>query len=176
MLSAPSRLARAAVGFWLDATKPLLLNGDIVAVDEAAIRDQAGRRAREATSAIGLIEQWDADAQTIRNQRAAVEQVAGLPIAGRDLREKVVKIAAAAGAEPPSANQVRRRLGAWYRGALRERVGSIPPPVADLSPILREVAAASRELAPRVEPELEQVVRELIAQTAAREAAAGSIR
>jgi hypothetical protein len=170
------RLARAAVGFWLDATKPLLLNGDLVAVDEGAIRDQSAHRARTASSAIGLIEQWDADVQTIRNQRAAVEQVAGLPIAGRDLREMVARIAGAAGAEPPSANQVRRRLGAWFRGALRERVGPISPPIADLSPILRDVAAASRELAPRVEPELERVVRELITQTAAREAAAGSIR
>ena len=38
------RLARAAVGFWLDATKPLLLHNDIVTVDIDAIRDETLRR------------------------------------------------------------------------------------------------------------------------------------
>src|SRR5215211_5637558 len=33
------RLARAAVGFWLDTTKPLLLHNDLVAVDIDAVRD-----------------------------------------------------------------------------------------------------------------------------------------
>ena len=34
------RLARAAVGCWLDATKPLLLFNDRLVVDEAAVRDE----------------------------------------------------------------------------------------------------------------------------------------
>ena len=36
------RLARAAVGFWLDATKPLLLHNDAVIVDISAVRDETG--------------------------------------------------------------------------------------------------------------------------------------
>lgn len=163
------RLARAAVGFWLDATKPLLLYNDTVSVNEGAIRDEAERRSIAADSALELIRQWDADVQAIRNQRAAVDQVAALPIPGRELRARVQMIAEASGAEPPSANQVRKRLGAWYRGELRERVGPISPPVPNLSSVLQQVAAAGRDLAPRVDAELERVVQALIVEADARD-------
>jgi hypothetical protein len=163
------RLARAAVGFWLDATKPLLLHNDVVTVDLSAVRDETSRRSREAASAIDLIRSWDADVQTIRNQRAAVDQVAGLPIAGRELRTLAATIAQAAGADPPSANQVRRRLGAWYRGALRNRFGPIPPPVSDLPSILRQLADAGRDLAPQAERELRRIVLELVAEAGAQD-------
>ena len=156
------RLARAAAGFWLEATKPLLLNNDVVSVDEAAVRDETARRARAAASAIEVILRWDADVEVVRQQRAAVERAAALPVPGRELREVVAKIAAAAGGEPPSVNQVRRRLGGWYRDALRDRVGPIPPPVTDLHRVLRQVGAASREVAPHVDRELERVVRQLM--------------
>jgi hypothetical protein len=156
------RLARAAVGFWLDATKPLLLHNDMVIVDIDAVRDETVRRSREAVSAIELIRRWDADVQTIRNQRAAIDQVAGLPIPGRDLRPMAARIALAVGADPPSANQVRRRLGSWYRGVLRDRFGPIPPPVADLPSILRQFADAGRDLGPQAERELERIVLELV--------------
>jgi hypothetical protein len=164
------RLARAAVGFWLDATKPLLLHNDIVAVDDDAVRREAEHRARAARSAIELIRRWDSDVQTIRDQRAAVDQVASLPIPGRELRPLTARIAAAAGGEPPSVNQVRRRLGAWYRGQLRERVGPIPPPVSNLQDDLDQVAAAGREIAPRAEPELERIILELMAEARERDA------
>ena len=72
------------------------------------------------------------------------------------------QIAQAVGADPPSANQVRRRLGAWYRGALRDRFGPISPPVADLPSILRQLADAGRDLAPEAERELERIVLELV--------------
>jgi hypothetical protein len=91
------RLARAAVGFWLDATKPLLLYNDILVADEPAIRDEATLRGESAPSAIELIRQWDADVQVVRNQRAALEQVAGLPIPGRDLRPLAAKVAESVG-------------------------------------------------------------------------------
>jgi hypothetical protein len=166
------RLARAAIGFWLDSFKPLLLCNDIPQVDEPAVRAEAERRRRSAASAIELILRWDAQVQTIRNQRAAVEQAAGLPIPGRELRSKVERIAVAAGGEPPSINQARRRLGAWYRGELRERVGPLYPPVADLPAALLQIAAASRDLAPRLEVELERIVREMVSGGDARDAAA----
>jgi hypothetical protein len=156
------RLARAAIGFWLDATKPLLLHNDVVAVDISAVREEAVRRSREAISAIELIRRWDADVQTIRHQRAAVDQVAGLPIPGRELRPMATRIAQAVGADPPSANQVRRRLGAWYRGELRDRFGPISPPVDDLPSILRQLSDAGRDLGPQAERELERIVLELV--------------
>jgi hypothetical protein len=156
------RLARAAVGFWLDATKPLLLHNDVVAVNIDAVRDETVRRSREAVSAIDLIRRWDADVQTIRNQRAAVDRVAGLPIPGRDLRPMATQIAQAVGTDPPSANQVRRRLEAWYRGVLRDRFGPISPPVADLPSVLQQLADTGRDLGPQAERELERIVLELV--------------
>jgi hypothetical protein len=166
------RLARAAVGFWVDATKPLLVHNDVVTVDLNAVREEAVRRTRKATSAIDLIRRWNADVQTIRNQRAAVDHVAALPINGRELREKAATIAQTRGADPPSANQVRRRLGAWYRGALRDRFGPILPPVADLPSVLRQLADAGRDLAPQIEGELERNVLELLAVSSGRDTAA----
>jgi hypothetical protein len=158
------RLARAAVGCWLDATKPLLLHDDTIRADVAAIRDEAIARGHRASSAIGLILRWNADVQTIRQQRAAVDQVAGFPIPGRELREMAMQLAAVAGVEPPSVNQVRRRVGAWYRAALRERVGPISPPVADLASVLRQIGAAGRDLSPELRERAECAILELIAQ------------
>jgi hypothetical protein len=158
------RLARAAVGFWLDATKPLLLFNDRVDLDEDAVRVEAEHRARHANSAIALIWQWDADVQTVRNQRASIEQVAGLPIPGRELRPRAAAIAESLGAEAPSANQVRRRLSGWFRAELRERVGPVNPPVANLPDVLRQIAYIGKELTPQVDRELERIVRELVAE------------
>jgi hypothetical protein len=166
------RLARAAVGFWIDATKPLLIHNDVVTVDIGAVRDETVRRSRTQASAINVIRRWDVDVQQVRNQRAAVDQVAALPISGRELREMTAKIAQSAGADPPSGNQVRRRLGSWYRGALRDRVGPIRPPVAELSSVLRQLADARRDLAPQAERELERIVLELVAETSSRTAPA----
>lgn len=158
------RLARAAVGFWLDATKPLLLFNDRVELDEEAVRAEAERRARHAESAIALIWQWNADVQTVRNQRASVEQVAGLPIPGRELRPRAAAIAESLGSEPPSANQVRRRLSAWFRAELRSRIGPVNPPVANLPDVLRQIAQIGKDLTPQADQELERVVRELVAE------------
>lgn len=161
------RLARAAVGCWLDATKPLLLHDDRIAVDDVAVREEAGERAGAARSAYDLILTWDVDVQSVRAARAAVDQVAALPILGRDLRALVARLAEAEGVDPPSLNQVRRRLGAWYRGGLRERVGPLAPPIADLPAALTELGRAGAALAPQVEAEATRVVGELLAASAA---------
>ena len=158
------RLARAAVGFWLDATKPLLLFNDHLELDEEAVREEAERRAIHAESAMALIWQWDADVQMVRNQRASVEQVAGLPIPGRELRPRAIAIAESLGSEPPSANQVRRRLSAWFRAELRSRIGPVSPPVVNLPDVLRQIAQIGKELTPQADRELERVVRELVAE------------
>lgn len=157
------RLARAAVGFWLDAVKPLLLCNDVVAVDEAAVRAEAEARAATAPSAFELVLRWNADVQTVRNQRAAVDQVAAPPLLGRDLRPMIAGLAEELGVEPPSVNQVRRRVGAWWRGELRARLGPLAPPVPDLPRALEEVARVSAELAPELEAQVARVVREVVA-------------
>lgn len=157
------RLARAAVGLWFDATKPLLMHGDALVLDEVELREETAFRAVAAESAFGLIETWDLDVQHIRNQRHAVDQVAQLPVMNKELRSTVERIAAESGATPPSINQVRRRATAWWRGEIRDRVGPILPPVNDLPVQLKLVADAGRELTPQVGSKIDEVVRELIA-------------
>jgi hypothetical protein len=157
------RLARAAVGCWIDSSKPLLMLKDQVAVDEEKVLAEARRRAGTAASALDLILDWDADVQTIRSERQAIDQVAALPMSGRELRALIIRRVAVLGGEAPSVNQVRRRLGGWYRAALRAQVGPLYPPVANLSDTLLEVAAAGRALTPELHRQARHVIDELIA-------------
>jgi hypothetical protein len=68
---------------------------------------------------------------------------------------------------------VRRRLGAWHRAALRERVGPVWPPVADLPAVLRHISAINRELAPATERELERIVVEMVSESGGEAVPAG---
>jgi hypothetical protein len=158
------RLSRAAIGCWLDAVRPLLGLNDQITVDEAAVRAEAEVRAGRAASAFDLILSWDADVDSVRAQRAAVEQVAGLPLMSKELRGWIETASRQAGCEPPSANQVRRRLGAWFRAQLREQVGLMSPPVENFGEQLREVGRVAATLTPRLEAETRRIVAELGAQ------------
>jgi hypothetical protein len=158
------RLARAAIGCWFDATRPLLTLNDRIEVDEPAVLAETEARAGRAGSAFDLILAWDSDVESVRAQRAAVEQVAGLPVMSRELRGWVESACRQMGCEPPSANQVRRRLGAWFRGALRERFGPMSPPIEDFGEQLRELGRLSASLAPRLEGETRRIVAELAAR------------
>jgi hypothetical protein len=155
------RLARAAIGCWLDATKPLLVFQDQPLVDEVAVERETAERATGERSAFQLIRRWNSDVDAIRNQRTAIDQVAMLPIAARDLRVQTMKLAEKQGYVTPSGNQVRRRLGAWYRRELRQRVGPLLPPLPDLTATLAEVARAGEAIAPGLDAELARIVTEL---------------
>jgi hypothetical protein len=157
------RVARAAIGAWLDSVRPLLQMNDRVEIDIQAVSAEAHRRAANATSAYELFRTWDVDVERIRANRTAVDHVAGLPVINRELRDLIARVAAEVDAEPPSMNQVRRRLGAWFRGELRDRVGPLTPPIADFPRTLQQLAAISAELAPRIPGESERIVLELIA-------------
>ena len=161
------RLARAAVGCWLDAVRPLLLLNDKVAVNEGAVLAEVERRAPGSRSAFDLILTMNGDVDVVRAQRRAVEQVAGLPLLSRDLRALTEAAMHGREGDPPSANQVRRRVGAWFRGELRAAVGPLNPPVPDLPNRLRELGMLSRELAPRLPGEVRRIVDELLAERAA---------
>ena len=160
------RVARSAIGSWVDSVRPLLQMNDRVEIDIPAIVAEAKNRASGAGSAFELFQQWDVDVERVRANRAAVDQVTGLPVINRDLRELIARVAAVVDAEAPSMNQVRRRLGAWFRGEIRDRVGPLNPPVADFPEMLRQLAAISAELAPRVPAEAERIVLDLIAAKA----------
>ena len=64
-------------------------------------------------------------------QRAEVDKVTGLPMMTKDLRALTLVAMKGLPGEPPSSNQIRRRLGAWFRGLLRAELGPIAPPVVD---------------------------------------------
>lgn len=157
------RLARAAVGCWIDASKPLLMLKDQVTVDEAAVLADVHARSAAASSALELILGYDADVQTIRAQRQAVEQVAALPMSGKELRALIAQRVAALDGEAPSVNQIRRRIGGWYRKALRAQVGPLNPPVANLSDTLIAVGAAGRALTPELHRQARQIIDAMIA-------------
>ena len=158
------RLARAGVGCWLDATGPLLTFNDKIAVDLAAVETEVRGRLAAATSALDLILRWNTDVQSVRSARTAVDQVTAVPLLNRDLRELIARVAKETESEAPSVNQVRRRVGAWYRGRLRDQFGPLLPPVADLPATLSQVGRAAAELTPELQIEAERIVRELIAQ------------
>jgi hypothetical protein len=158
------RVSRAVIGSWLDSVKPLLVMGDKVEVDEAAVLDEAERRVRTADSAYQLMRDWDQDVERVRASRAAVDQVTQLPVVNKELRELVLRVSDELHIEPPSMNQVRRRLGAWFRGEIRDRVGPLYPPLENLPTTLGQLAAISAELAPRLPAEAERIVLELGAE------------
>lgn len=156
------RLARAAVGLWQEATRPILAPPGTAPLDGSQLLAETATRTSEAVSAFDMIQRWDFDVQTIREQRSAIEHAANPPISGRELRDRVDRIAARRESELPSFNQVRRRLGAWYRQEVRLKVGVIQPPITDLNEILARVATASRAISPQLHRELERIVLECI--------------
>lgn len=160
------RLARAAVGCWLDAVKPLLVFNDVIAVDLDAVMSGLQLRAGSAHSAFNLILRWNDEVEAIRAQRAEIDRVTGLPFMTKDLRALTVRAMKGIPGDPPSANQIRRRLGAWFRGQLREELGPIAPPVDDLDPVLKSASAAAKRLASRVPDQAVLIIRDLAERAA----------
>ncbi|MCC6791949.1 MAG: hypothetical protein IT336_09695, partial [Thermomicrobiales bacterium] len=64
----------------------------------------------------------------------------------------------------PSANQLRKRLGFWFRGELRAVVGPIPPSEPDFPARLQELGKLSAHLASQIPERTKQIVQELIAE------------
>ncbi|MCC6703333.1 MAG: hypothetical protein IT334_00565 [Thermomicrobiales bacterium] len=155
------RIARALIGCWVESVKPLLYMGDRTEIDLEQVMEEAVERAGRASSAYQLMIEWDADVERFRSARAAVDQVTHLPIVNRDLREMVTKLSDDLGIEAPSLNQVRRRLGSWFRGEIRDEVGPLNPPIADLTPVLQQLAQVSSRLTPHLPEEIHRIVTEL---------------
>jgi hypothetical protein len=156
------RIARACVGCWMDARRPLLAMNDQIDLDEGSLLEEIERRARGARSAYELTLDWNMHVDAVRAQRSAVDQVAGLPVSGREIRDLIAAMANGSEEPRPSVNQVRRRLGAWYRAELRSRIGAVAPPVSDLGAVLQRIAAAGTELAADLDRQKVSVVAELI--------------
>jgi hypothetical protein len=159
------RLARAALGCWLDQTAPLLSYRDPVEVDEAAVEAEAKSLATIRTSAWGLVQRWNDLADEVRQQRSAVDHVTSLPINSRALREQIESAASRAGVAPPSSTRVRKSLGSWFRGKLREEFGPINPPVEDFGDILDRLGRYSRSLQPDLAVVTSTVIDDLVSQS-----------
>lgn len=160
------RLARAGVGAWMDSVKPLLFLNDKIEVDETHLLAEAVRRADTARTAFELILDWDRDVEQIRARRAAVDQVTSLPIVTKDLRNAIAAVVDGRSMTPPSANQVRRRLGAWFRGEIRLVAGVVPPQTENFNGVLKELAAISADLAKQIPERTTLVIQELLADKA----------
>jgi len=156
------RVSRALIGCWVESVRPLLYMGEKVTVDLDAVISETESRASAVDSVFRLMLDWDTDMERFRAMRAAVDQVTHVPIANRELREMVMAIATELGVAPPSLNQVRRRLGSWFRGSIRDDVGSLVPPVSDLPAVLKQLAALSAGLAPRIPGEIQRIFVELL--------------
>jgi hypothetical protein len=157
------RLARAAIAMWVDQNRPLLAFNDKVDADVAAVESALDRYASSAPNARAAILAWSDNVEHVNRQRAAVDRVAGLPVPGKELREWIQHDAALLGSLPPSMNQVRRRLGAWFRGELRARVGPVFPPQADLPAVLMEIGRESRALSTQLRSRTSEIVADLAA-------------
>ena len=160
------RLARAANGCWLDMTSPLLTFRDVPIVDESAVEANARAMATMRTSAWGLVQRWNDVAEETRRQRAAVDQATSLPINGKLLRAQIEAAAAAANVEPPSGSRVRRLLGSWYRGCIRDQFGPILPPVGNFGAVLDELGRYARSLQPELADATARIIDELVAESA----------
>ena len=158
------RLARAAVGFRIDQTGPLLGSQDVPEVDLADVEAEAERIGRHASGAWNLILRWNGIAEEVRRQRSSVDQATSFPIPGKILRQRIERQAVAAGVEPPSTTRVRRMAGAWMRAHIREAFGPIDPPIDDIDVLIRQLRAFSRSLTPDVIAYTDGVIREMVAR------------
>lgn len=152
------RLVRAGIGCWNDERGSLLIPKQKPELDLHAVATRMRDLKETATSAWEIIEQWDAQAERVRQQRERINDVASLPIVNRELREQVEHAAEQAGKRAPSLNQVRRRIGSWFRDQLVEDFGPLEPPVDDFDAILRDIDRRSTELRPLVHEKSQEIV------------------
>lgn len=152
------RLVRACVTCWIDETRPLLGYADRTNVDINRVHDELVGWRSGARSAFGLVMAWQRRADCVQEDRDRVEHAAALQIAGKDLRALIGTLCADLGEAAPSANQVRRKLGAWYRAQLLDVVGPVNPPVADLEPVLHAIRATAATLRQATQDEAVRII------------------
>lgn len=161
------RLARAAFGCWQDQSMPLISHRDTpIPADEAAIEQQARDLATSRMSAWGLLLRWNDLADITRQQRLALDRASSPPINGRLLRDGIEEVAATRSVVAPSTSKVRRLLGAWFRGVVREQFGPVYPPVANFEQLESDVSRFSRSLASETEAKSLEIMEALLAEAA----------
>lgn len=169
------RLARSAIGCWIDQTSPLLMHNDRPVVNVPEITSAAVQFARSSSDAWLAIVRWNELAEQTRLQRMEIDQVTALPISGKELRTRIEQAARAAATVPPSTNRVRRVLGAWFREQFRNEFGPVNPPVADFDVLLTHLATFGRSLRSRLEVLTDEVILDFVSTPEIEKIAAGRV-
>jgi hypothetical protein len=155
------RLARAATACWTDSVRPLLAVSDGFAADDSRIVEEIARRSQADVTAFKLILNWEEETNQIRRLRSMVDRAASLPVPNRELRDWVEIEANELSVPLPSVNQIRKRLGAWYRRQLCERLGPIDPQTPNLYHTLSEIRRYGTLIAPQLRRESARIVAEM---------------
>jgi hypothetical protein len=169
------RLVRAAIGCWADMVTPLLGSKHPVTVDLPRIEEGTRQFARDARSAWEVIDRWDAAAETVRSQREIVNRITSVPIVNRELREQLDAAVAVAQVEQPSMNKVRRRIGAWFRDQVVQRVGALPPPVVNFPAVIHDLEIVAAELRLQLPEATTRIISEMLAEATEADAMAASV-
>jgi hypothetical protein len=151
------RLACACFYLWNEGAKPLLTNRPPGEPPAGVVAAEAVSRAVAASSAYSLVDGWAMDVEPTVHARAAVANVAALPIRSRDIRARVE--AAGRGEEPGYIRWLRRELELDFRTRLLDVTGEIeaddPRP---LPKILDDVAHAARSLRAAARMKLDELL------------------
>jgi hypothetical protein len=152
-----ARCVFACAGCRIDESKPLLGSVGQPANDPVLLPELL-RRAANASSAWGLVLQWDRDAEAVREARVQVHQAADLGVPNREIRDLVEHEAARLGKEAPSVSRIRRELALWTTAQLVEQFGVVIYPVADLGRLIRDVRRTVAQLRPRFPEQVRTIV------------------
>ena len=152
------RLACAAAWMWVEARTPLLSLAPPPSLDVPTFQTELRSRLTGAHSAYIAVAAWARDVERVARARKELRDALVLPIRMQEIRSLVPN------AEEPEGRRLVKRARAALDRRFRERVieevGEVPAsPTRPLADIVRDVRAASRKL----EPELRQLVHDLIA-------------
>ncbi len=139
------RLSCACFYFWNEEHRPLLALSPPAPPEPGMVAAIVSKRAEDVTSAYELVEHWAVDIEPQVRARAAINEVAALPVRIRELRSQIDR--AGLSGDNKALRMVRRDLELAFRQRLHETAGDVlandPRP---LSQILDDVASASRSL------------------------------
>lgn len=151
------RLACGCFYLWSEANKPLLSNRPPAEPEPGLVAAEVTSRAVAASSAYALVDAWSLDVEPTAQARAAVANVASLPVRMRDIRARVEALGR--GDEPGYMRWLRKELELEFRARLFEATGEIeaddPRP---LPRILDDVAGAARALRPAMRAKLDELL------------------
>lgn len=162
------RLVRACYGSYADLTAPIFGPQTVSEGSTEELEQRTIRMAQAAKSAWDVVLQWDAAAEQVRQQRETAYSAMPFPLANKDVRDRIQAESELRGVDAPSVNSVRKRLGAWYRGAFDERIGVVLPPVEDITSLVERIHKVARDVDPLVPNAMDAIIDEVFAAQSAK--------